>query len=202
MTEFRIAVLRHGATAWNLEKKLQGRTDIALRPETIAQYRQKRIPAEFDPWPWYASPLCRTRQTADALGLSPAEVLPDFIEMDWGQWEGQTVSQLRTDLGAAMQENEDRGWDFRPDGGESPRDVWRRVKRFIAQWSGDDFGVVTHKGVIRALYAAAAGWDMMGKMPDRLDWNAIHLFVWQSQPDWQGRLVVDRLNIALEGRDA
>ena len=33
-----------------------------------------------------------------------------------------------------------------------------------------------HRGVIRAVYAAAAGWDLLGKPPTKLAWDAVHLF--------------------------
>ena len=36
---------------------------------------------------------------------------------------------------------------------------------------------VTHRGVIRAILAEATGWDMRGKPPARLDWDAVHLFM-------------------------
>ena len=35
---------------------------------------------------------------------------------------------------------------------------------------------VTHRGVIRAIFAEATGWDMRGKPPARLEWDAAHLF--------------------------
>jgi broad specificity phosphatase PhoE len=35
---------------------------------------------------------------------------------------------------------------------------------------------VTHRGVIRAIYAAATGWDLRGAPPAKLDWQAVHVF--------------------------
>ena len=35
---------------------------------------------------------------------------------------------------------------------------------------------ITHRGVIRAIYAAATGWDLRGKPPAKLDWSAVQLF--------------------------
>ena len=34
---------------------------------------------------------------------------------------------------------------------------------------------VTHRGVFRAVYALARGWDMTGDPPDKLDLYAMHL---------------------------
>ena len=36
----RIALIRHGATAWNGEGRVQGRADIALSPAGIAELRR------------------------------------------------------------------------------------------------------------------------------------------------------------------
>ncbi|MFH1804501.1 MAG: histidine phosphatase family protein [Pseudomonadota bacterium] len=192
MTGFSFALMRHGLTAWNLAKKLQGRSDIDLTDEARQDFRKLSLPASWQAVPWRCSPLRRTWQTAVALGIT-ATPDPAWIEMDWGQWEGMTVAQLRQDMGPAMQENEDRGLDFRPDNGESPHDVLNRVTGFLRGWSGGDFGVVTHKGVIRAVYASAVGWDMTGRMPDKLDWQALQVFGW----DDRNGLSVRALNVAL-----
>ena len=37
-------------------------------------------------------------------------------------------------------------------------------------------GLLTHKGVIRSILARATGWDMIGKPPEKLAWDALHLF--------------------------
>ena len=174
------ALLRHGVTDWNAEKRIQGRSDIGLRPDTVATYEKRRLPDEWRDASWFCSPLSRTRQTADALAISPITPEPAWIEMDWGTWEGKKLPDLRRELGDAMQVNEDRGWDFRPENGESPRDVLQRVSDYLANTNHSKVGVVTHKGVIRAVYAAARGWSMMGKVPDRLDWECLHVFGWSA----------------------
>ena len=178
--DFSFAVLRHGTTSWNRERRIQGHSDIGLLPETSDQLRRLHIPGDWASQPWYGSPLKRTGETLSALGIDAAGTLPAFIEMDWGQWEGRKLADLRLELGDAMQQNEDRGWDFRPEDGESPRDVLARVLDFLGHWQGGNFGVTTHKGVIRALYAHARGWNMLGKSPDKLQWDALHVFRWSA----------------------
>ena len=54
-------------------------------------------------------------------------------------------------------------------------------------------GAISHKGVIRALFALASGWDMLGKPPVRLDWRSAHLF----RLDRHGNPAVERLNVGL-----
>lgn len=193
MSNIRFALLRHGVTDWNAEKRIQGRTDISLSAATVAQYRRLCLPDDWRDVPWLCSPLSRTRETADALGISPITSVPALVEMDWGTWEGKTLPDLRAEFGNAIQENEDRGWDLRPEGGESPREVLGRVTAFLERCDIAEFGGVTHKGVIRAVYAAARGWDMMGKIPDKLDWECLHIFNWSHDDG----LAIERLNVPL-----
>ncbi len=112
--------------------------------------------------------------------------------MDWGEWEGRSLSDLRAELGAAMAENEARGLDFRPTGGESPRDVQKRLKPLLAGLTAPTIAV-THKGVLRALYALATGWTMQEKPPEKLRNGCAHLF----EVSAEGRPSVAELNIPL-----
>lgn len=193
----RIAFMRHGPTAWNGAKRLQGRADIELTPRTLAFLKARRLPREFADWRVLCSPLQRCRQTAEALGLS-SEIDPRLVEMDWGAFEGRTVEQLRIEQGDAFEMNESRGLDFTPPRGESPRMVQARMAPLLAEVAaaGRDTLCVTHRGVFRAVYAAARGWDMTGESPDKLDLYALHVFA--LSPD--GAPTVEALNLALKRR--
>ena len=139
------------------------------------------------------SPLARCVQTAALIGAPEAVREPRLIEMDWGDWQGKTMEELRDSLGQSMLDNEARGLDFRPANGESPREVTIRVKSWLREVAaaGVPTLAVTHRGVIRAILAEASGWDMRGKPPARLDWQAVHFFM--LDPD--GRPSVHRLNL-------
>jgi probable phosphoglycerate mutase len=121
------------------------------------------------------SPLARCVETAALLGAPDAPREPRLAEMSWGAWEGRRLAELRAELGAAMRENEARGLDFRPEDGESPREVLARVYGWLTEVSAPTLAI-THRGVIRAVLAAATGWDMRGPPPAKLDWSACHLF--------------------------
>jgi probable phosphoglycerate mutase len=196
-TPVRVAFMRHGPTAWNGARRLQGRADIDLTPRSLAFLRARRLPREYADWRMLCSPLRRCRQTAEALGLS-AEIEPRLVEMDWGAFEGHTVEQLRHMHGEEFAANEKRGLDFSPPRGESPRMVQARVAPLLAEIAsgGRDTLCVTHRGVFRAVYAAARGWDMTGEPPDALDLYALHVFT--LAPD--GTPAVDTLNLALKRR--
>lgn len=151
-----IGLLRHGPTAWNREKRIQGTTDIPLDA------------AAFDPGPWrtvldaggpwdriVTSPLARARQTACLLfpDRTP-ETAAGLSEQDWGQWTGRTVAGLRRDLPGSIEAQEARGWDFTPPGGESRRDVLARALHAMGEAAGgggERILLVTHLGVIKII---------------------------------------------------
>jgi len=184
-----VALLRHGDTAWSAEGRIQGRTDQPLSDAGRAALRARTLPAACREMRVVTSPLARCVETASLLGAPQAPREPRLAEMSWGGWEGRRLEQLRAELGAAMRDNEARGLDFRPEGGESPREVLARVREWLVQISEPTLAV-THRGVIRVVLAAATGWDMRGPPPAKLDWNAFHLF----RID-RGAPSVERLNV-------
>ena len=186
----RLALLRHGDTPWSVEGRIQGRSDVPLSDAGRAALRAFKLPAGCEALRVVSSPLARCVETAALIGAPHAERESRLIEMSWGAWEGRRLADLRAELGRAMEENEARGWDFRPQDGESPREVLERVRGFLAALTESTLAV-THRGVIRAVLAAATGWDMRGKPPARLDWGAVHLF----QIGRDGTPSVERLNV-------
>jgi probable phosphoglycerate mutase len=190
-----LALIRHGPTGWNQEKRLQGHADRPLSPEGEEKISHWSVPAEFRGFKWVVSPLTRAKQTAAALNLT-VETEPAIIEMDWGAWEGQTIEELRVIYGDEIRRRTEMGLDLRPHDGESPRDVRDRVGAWAAKIGkfGQPTGAVAHRGVIRALLSLATGWEMIGKPPHKMDWASLHLF--EVAPD--GIVSVARLNISLE----
>jgi probable phosphoglycerate mutase len=184
-----LALLRHGETEWSAAGRIQGRSDIPLSAAGRAALSTWRLPPACTGMRWVSSPLARCVETAVLLGAPDARREPRIAEMHWGAWEGRRLADLRTELGEEMARNEARGLDFRPSGGESPREVLARVRAWIEELQEPTFAV-THRGVIRALLALATGWDMTGKPPAKLDWNAVHLFRLAN-----GRPQVEHLNL-------
>ena len=83
----RLALLRHAPTAWNEQRRLQGRADIALSGPGRAALAGRRIPAALAAAHCHVSPLKRARETADLLGLANAgrtfSIEARLIETDW-----------------------------------------------------------------------------------------------------------------------
>jgi probable phosphoglycerate mutase len=173
-----LGLLRHAATAWNEERRLQGGTDLPLSPAGRAAAASWRLPPALSApgLRWLTSPLARARETAALLQAShrgaPEPVIePRLAEMSFGAWEGCRLAELRAADPAGVAALEARGLDFAAPGGESPRQVQARLRPLLAELAaaGRDTLAITHKGVIRALYAEATGWPMLGRPPHKLD---------------------------------
>jgi probable phosphoglycerate mutase len=185
-----VALLRHGETAWNVEGRIQGHTDVPLSDAGRARLRAMRLPAACKGMRVVTSPLARAVETAGLLGFPEVPREPRLMEMHWGAWQGRLLQELRESLGEAMRENEGRGLDFRPPGGESPRELMQRALAWLREVREPTLAV-THRGVIRVVLAAATGWDMLGKPPAKLDWAAVHVF----ELDERGAPRVRELNV-------
>ena len=193
-----IVALRHAPTAWNRDQRLQGRTDVALDEEGVAVAARWRIDPAWAGYRILSSPLQRARMTA-AILFPDAEIGidPRLIEMDFGTWEGNRLAELRADPTGDAVAREAQGLDFKAPDGESPREVQARIRPLLARLAElkRPTVLVTHKAVIRALYALASGWTMIGKPPTKLRPNCAQLF----RLGQDGTPAVERMNVSLEG---
>ena len=148
---------RHGRTAYNLEGRFQGATDVPLDEVGLAEAHALAENAKGHGFvELWCSPLLRARQTADvvgaAIGLEPR---PDarFAEHDTGDWTDllkKDIEASEPDLWAAyMAAGED--WTF-PDGENLEAFMERVVDGLVAVTQEKRFPalVVCHRGVIRA----------------------------------------------------
>ncbi|GAB5387772.1 MAG: histidine phosphatase family protein [Alphaproteobacteria bacterium] len=173
---------------------MQGHSDIPVDDATLAELSP--LSQDWQQVPCLSSPLKRCRQTAKALGLDPVDT-PLLIEQHWGDWEGYTLAELRDLEGAEeFRANEDRGLDFEPMCGESPRQVQWRLEPLMQQLAGEEGPAIlmTHKGVIRALLGLATSWNFMGKPPARVGHDRAQI-LWL-HPD--ARLTAGPLDLRLD----
>lgn len=112
-----IYLIRHGKTAGNMEKRYVGSTDEPLCEAGIREINERReillrsfLPeneravmsqvetacaSNWQPKRVYVSPMLRCRQTADLLFPdAEQEVVEDFREMDFGQFEYKNYEEL------------------------------------------------------------------------------------------------------------
>lgn len=160
----KVFLVRHGATAWNIEKRAQGHADIDLNEDGHKQAAAVATELSHEKLvAVYSSDLKRARDTAAAIaGAHGLEVIvdPDFREIDQGEWEGLTTDEIRTRWPDLWGPN--RHYNARP-GGESPQQVKKRALRALAKavaaHPDEAIAVVSHGGTIRWISAEALGYD-------------------------------------------
>lgn len=162
----RLCLIRHGETAWNAARRIQGQLDIPLSSIGIAQARalaDSLAKRRFDAA--YSSDLARAWQTgeiaAQQLGLK-LHPRPALRERHYGVFQGLTYDEAAVRHPAAYRRLSARETDFAlPGDGESLSDFSARVLRCIdsllAEHAGGTLLVFTHGGVLDVLYRRATG---------------------------------------------
>lgn len=184
----RVILIRHGETAWNNERRIQGNLDQALSPRGLAQAGRvadalvaRKIAAI------YSSPLRRSLETAEAvarrLGLG-VRVERDLREMGLGEWEGLTVEDIGARYGDLYRRWLANPLGDRPPGAEPLEAFQRRVVACIdgarAGAGSAELAVVTHGGVIKAYLCAVMGLPMSQLFRIRVDNAAINEVAWDA----------------------
>lgn len=162
-----IYLCRHGQTEWNRERRLQGQAEADLTPlgrlqaaamaDLLRDLTTRAPPAD---WRIVASPLRRTRDTAqaiaDRLGLEVA--FDDRLkELTVGDWEGRLYADVQRENPEAFKSPE---WFFTAPGGETYEQVMARVSDWLAEQSAEPerrLIVVSHGIAGRLLRGAYAG---------------------------------------------
>jgi probable phosphoglycerate mutase len=131
-------VLRHGETAWNTERRMQGTKDSALtergRLQALAMGRTLKAELARAPGPttFLRSPLGRVRETSEIigceLGLDPAEWCDDprLAELGYGQWEGFSWKEIEATHPTALADWRADPHGYSPPGGETHFDLRQR----------------------------------------------------------------------------
>lgn len=94
-----VYLVRHGETAWTISRQHTGRTDIPLteRGEREAQALSARLKAKSFT-KVLSSLLQRARRTGELAGFGEsAEIDPDLMEWDYGDYEGQRTVDIRAE---------------------------------------------------------------------------------------------------------
>ena len=159
-----IVLIRHGKTEGNKEKRYIGRTDQPLSEEGIAGIKENlgRYPSVEKV---YASPMKRSRQTAELIYPGQASELVDGLrEMDMGVFEGKNHAELKNRPSYILWVAT-RGKISIP-GGESMKDFGKRTMDAFTQVLGDmqaegikRSAVVAHGGTIMSIVSQLADDD-------------------------------------------
>ncbi|WP_409057669.1 histidine phosphatase family protein [Streptomyces sp. SYP-A7185] len=171
----RIILWRHGQTAWNLERRFQGSTDIELTDTGVAQARRAaRLLASLKPDAIVASDLKRAAATANELAaLTGLAVTHEqgLQETYAGEWQGLTHDEIIARFGdqyAAWK----RGESVRRGGGELETEVADRAAPIVLRHAeklpeNGTLVVVSHGGTIRTTIGRLLGleshhWEGLG----------------------------------------
>ncbi|WP_018917410.1 histidine phosphatase family protein [Vreelandella zhanjiangensis] len=157
-----LVVVRHGITAWNVERRYQGQRDIPLlfpeAEEGLLALRAGLADEQFDAI--YSSDLHRCQQTLEWVQAAkpsvPLSLEPRLRELHFGEYEGKVYDELK-DLPHY------RAWidsvgELQIPGGESAAQLRERLDLWLADVAADALAngyrkvlAVTHGGVIREL---------------------------------------------------
>ncbi|MBO1269562.1 histidine phosphatase family protein [Arthrobacter cavernae] len=161
MTLTTFALIRHGQTDWNAERRLQGATDIPLNDVGRGQARDAvEVLSGYEWDAIVSSPLSRAAETADliahGLGLSVTRRVPELIERSFGRAEGlqagPELEALRIPGGFRGAESED----------EAAGRGLTTLDALAEEFRGRRVLVVAHGTLLRVTLSRAIGRTLQG----------------------------------------
>jgi probable phosphoglycerate mutase len=162
----RLVLVRHGQTAWNLEGRAQGHTDIGL-DETGRAQAAALAPyvAAMEPASLWSSDLTRARETAEQLAVIGLEIRLDarLREFDAGARAGLTTAEFAERFPEAYDSWRSGHITGQVPGAENTDDVVRRMVPALREiWAstaaGETAVVVSHGACLKVSLLAFLGW--------------------------------------------
>jgi probable phosphoglycerate mutase len=205
MGETTLIVIRHGETAWNREKRMQGATDTLLSDVGRVQaHALGRRLAGRGFVALYSSDLSRAWDTARAIAEHTGrEVVADprLQERRFGIFEGLTGEEIVARYPEEHARFASRGPDYAVPGGESARNFTQRCVGCLAEIAdrhhGAEVVVVTHGLVLDSLYRAAHGLDHGERRPVPLINASLNFFGYEGNA-WRLELWGDISHLAAD----
>ena len=150
-----ILLARHGETEWSATLRHTGRTDVPLTDAGRSQARllgerlRGRVITRV-----LTSPLQRAVETCRLAGLGGrAEIRPELMEWDYGEYEGLTTVEIRETVPGWTV------WTHPTPGGETAAQVGDRVDQVVEDLAtlDGDAAVFAHGHLLRVLAARWIG---------------------------------------------
>ena len=161
----RLCIVRHGETDWNVEKRIQGHTDVPLNATGRAQALAMAFNAAHRRFSAiYSSDLSRAMETARYVAEREDEAIrpmPQLRERHYGILQGLTAAEAAESHPAAhtLYLARDPDYDFVT--GESLRGFATRVLSGLSllarHHAGETILAASHSGVLDVLYRHATG---------------------------------------------
>jgi broad specificity phosphatase PhoE len=157
-------MLRHGETAWNTERRMQGTRNSDLtergRAQALAMGRTLRAELAREPGPtvFLRSPLGRARETSEIvgreLGLAPTDWRDDIrlAELAYGEWEGFSWAEIEVTHPTALADWRADPHGYCPPGGETHHALRERSRAVLVEIAASNMRtVVVSHGVSGAV---------------------------------------------------
>ncbi|KAA0056988.1 hypothetical protein IC582_029370 [Cucumis melo] len=164
-TSKKVTLVRHGLSTWNEESKVQGSSDLSVLTQTGVQQAEKcrRALANINFDRCFASPISRAKSTAEVLWQGREEelvFLDSLKEAHLFFLEGMKNVDAKKIYPKEYTTWREDPAEFCVNGVYPLRKIWgtaREAWKEILLSPGENFVVVTHKSILRALICTALG---------------------------------------------
>ncbi len=155
-----VLILRHGQTAWNSARRMQGARDSELTSRGIEDATAQRDildNLDLTEFAWFCSPQGRARQTAQLARPNQTFVEDSRLsEIDLGLWNGRAKTELVEEAPHLFDSDDSLTWYDHAPQGEGLQGLERRVQSFLAQ-APEKMVIVTHGITSRVLRCCLLG---------------------------------------------
>lgn len=181
----KLFLVRHCQTDWNLNRKIQGSSDLKLNREGLRQsaalaswFMQFKIDVV------YSSPMRRAIETAEKIAKNfnlNVLTLPGLKELNHGTLEGESSLDVWNRHGPLLQKWIEDPMSIKLPGGESIADlkerVWSTVNDIVARHANENVVVVGHHFTNLVIISMAIGLDLRNIWRLKQDESAVSLLL-------------------------
>jgi probable phosphoglycerate mutase len=176
-------LIRHSLTEWNIKKRIQGHQNSPL--SEIGRKMAAAWGYELQGFHWnriLTSDLGRAQETAELINQRlqlPLHVDQLLREQNWGEWSGLSFPELFRCSRSEIEKQKAAGWNFRPPGGESRKEVLARAQQALqnaaATWPDENILIITHEGIIKSLLYHLLDRSFLSNEPNVIKGYQLHL---------------------------
>jgi len=165
-------ILRHGQSLWNAENRFTGWKDIDLSDKGVQEatyvadiIKNSGIQVEHI----FTSDLTRAKETGQIIKTNlqlcvPFESTSLLNERNYGDFSGMNKNEVKLEKGEDFVHTLRRSYTYKPENGESLKDVVKRVSAFMERDIPDNSLIVAHGNTLRALFV-----HLGIKFPDNIE---------------------------------
>jgi alpha-ribazole phosphatase len=180
----RVYLIRHGQINGYENFPIYGHTDVGITEIGMLQMNQVAERLRFvEIGAIYASVLNRSATGARLIARYhnvPLRFLPELKEIYFGDWEGLTMTEIRSRFPDELTSREADLLNYRPPGGgESVDHLSKRIKKIykkiLLEQKDKDIVIVAHGAVNRVILCEALGLDVSGMFKIQQDYGCLNI---------------------------